>query len=176
MIMLKPSTIAADAKELSPDQLFEFRAELMEAGKALFRKDSVYEKLPNPTAFKIEQERWAAVRKMLPAKLGSTHDAHQSPHTGSVLQTALAIVVLAISTYLALVFAPTELVMGDVQRVFYFHIGTAWTALLGFIEREASEVEKVFVEHGRLQGVRTIAIQQLAQRSLPRAQGSRASL
>lgn len=44
-----------------------------------------------------------------------------------------AIVVLAISTYLALVFAPTELVMGDVQRVFYFHVGTAWTALLGFI-------------------------------------------
>jgi heme exporter protein C len=45
----------------------------------------------------------------------------------------VAIVLLAISTYLALVFAPTELVMGDVQRVFYFHIGTAWTALLGFI-------------------------------------------
>lgn len=44
-----------------------------------------------------------------------------------------SILVLAISTYLALVFAPTELVMGDVQRVFYFHIGTAWTALLGFI-------------------------------------------
>ena len=44
-----------------------------------------------------------------------------------------SIVLLAISTYLALVFAPTELVMGDVQRVFYFHIGTAWTALLGFI-------------------------------------------
>ncbi len=45
----------------------------------------------------------------------------------------VAIIVLAISTYLALVFAPTELVMGDVQRVFYFHVGTAWTALLGFI-------------------------------------------
>lgn len=45
----------------------------------------------------------------------------------------VAIVVLAISTYLALVFAPTERVMGDVQRIFYFHIGTAWTALLGFI-------------------------------------------
>jgi len=44
-----------------------------------------------------------------------------------------AIIGLAISTYLALVFAPTELAMGDVQRVFYFHIGTAWTALLGFI-------------------------------------------
>jgi len=45
----------------------------------------------------------------------------------------LAIILLAVSTYLALIFAPTELVMGDVQRVFYFHIGTAWTALLGFI-------------------------------------------
>jgi len=45
----------------------------------------------------------------------------------------LAVITLGISTYLALVFAPTELVMGDVQRVFYFHIGTAWTALMGFI-------------------------------------------
>jgi heme exporter protein C len=45
----------------------------------------------------------------------------------------VSIILLAIATYLALIFAPTELVMGDVQRVFYFHIGTAWTALIGFI-------------------------------------------
>lgn len=45
----------------------------------------------------------------------------------------VSIILLAISAYLALVFAPTELVMGDVQRVFYFHIGTAWTALIGFV-------------------------------------------
>jgi len=45
----------------------------------------------------------------------------------------VSIIMLAAATYLALVFAPTELVMGNVQRVFYFHIGTAWTALLGFI-------------------------------------------
>jgi len=45
----------------------------------------------------------------------------------------IAIIVLAVATYLAMIFAPTELVMGNVQRVFYFHIGTAWTALLGFI-------------------------------------------
>ncbi len=44
-----------------------------------------------------------------------------------------SIIVLAISTYLALVYAPTELVMGEVQRVFYFHIGTAWVGLLGFV-------------------------------------------
>lgn len=45
----------------------------------------------------------------------------------------LSIALIGISTYLALFFAPTERVMGEVQRVFYFHIGTAWTALLGFI-------------------------------------------
>jgi heme exporter protein C len=45
----------------------------------------------------------------------------------------ISIIVLGIATYLAIVFAPTERVMGDVQRVFYFHIGTAWTALLGFV-------------------------------------------
>jgi len=45
----------------------------------------------------------------------------------------LSIILLGVSTYLALVYAPTELVMGAVQRVFYFHIGTAWTALIGFI-------------------------------------------
>ena len=45
----------------------------------------------------------------------------------------VSILLLAIAAYLALVFAPTEAVMGQVQRVFYFHIGTAWTALLGFI-------------------------------------------
>jgi len=45
----------------------------------------------------------------------------------------LSLIVLAIATYLALVYAPTERVMGDVQRVFYFHIGTAWVGLLGFV-------------------------------------------
>jgi len=45
----------------------------------------------------------------------------------------LSIILLGISAYLALVFAPKEAVMGDVQRVFYFLIGTAWTALMGFI-------------------------------------------
>lgn len=44
-----------------------------------------------------------------------------------------AMIVLGVATWLGLVFAPTEAVMGDVQRVFYFHVGTAWVALLGFI-------------------------------------------
>jgi heme exporter protein C len=54
------------------------------------------------------------------------------PVTLKVLDV-VSLILLGIATYLALVYAPKELVMGDVQRVFYFHIGTAWTALLGFI-------------------------------------------
>jgi len=57
----------------------------------------------------------------------------QSKPVTLIVLDIVSIILLGISTYLALVFAPTELVMGDVQRVFYFHIGTAWTALLGFI-------------------------------------------
>ena len=45
----------------------------------------------------------------------------------------LSVLLLAVATYLALVYAPTEQVMGEVQRVFYFHIGTAWVGLLGFV-------------------------------------------
>ena len=52
----------------------------------------------------------------------------------------VSVLLLAIAAYLALVFAPTEAVMGQVQRVFYFHIGTAWTALLGFIAAGAAGI------------------------------------
>jgi heme exporter protein C len=45
----------------------------------------------------------------------------------------ISIILLGVSTYLALVFAPTEAVMGQVQRVFYFHVATAWVGMLGFI-------------------------------------------
>ena len=57
----------------------------------------------------------------------------QSKPIALTILDVASIIVLGISTYLALVFAPTEAVMGDVQRVFYFHIGTAWIGLLGFI-------------------------------------------
>ncbi len=34
--------------------------------------------------------------------------------------------------YMALVYAPTEATMGDVQRIFYFHVPSAWVAFLSF--------------------------------------------
>ncbi|MDK1029058.1 MAG: cytochrome c biogenesis protein CcsA [Anaerolineae bacterium] len=45
----------------------------------------------------------------------------------------LALILLGVSSYLALVFAPTEATMGQVQRIFYFHVATAWVGMLGFI-------------------------------------------
>ncbi len=45
----------------------------------------------------------------------------------------VSIILLGVTTYLALVYAPTEVVMGDVQRVFYFHVSTAWVGMLGFL-------------------------------------------
>ncbi len=54
------------------------------------------------------------------------------PTTLKVLDI-VSLLLLAVATYLALVFAPEEQVMGEVQRVFYFHVATAWTGLLGFV-------------------------------------------
>ncbi len=40
---------------------------------------------------------------------------------------------LLIATYMVFFYAPQEAVMGDVQRVFYFHVATGWVGMLGFI-------------------------------------------
>ncbi len=53
----------------------------------------------------------------------------------SRLHQALLVVTLSVGVvalYLAFVYAPTEATMGHVQRIFYFHVGAAWTAFLAF--------------------------------------------
>ena len=45
---------------------------------------------------------------------------------------ALTAVLLTYALYEALVAAPTEKTMGDVQRIFYYHVPSAWTAFLLF--------------------------------------------
>ena len=40
----------------------------------------------------------------------------------------LTLGLLAYSTYQGLYVAPTEQTMGDVQRIFYYHVPSAWTA------------------------------------------------
>src|SRR3974377_468483 len=41
---------------------------------------------------------------------------------------ALTVGLLAYSTYQGLFVAPTEQTMGEVQRIFYYHVPSAWTA------------------------------------------------
>jgi len=40
---------------------------------------------------------------------------------------------MLISTYAAFIYAPTETIMGDIQRIFYFHMGTVWVATIAFM-------------------------------------------
>ena len=55
--------------------------------------------------------------------------------TGARAKTGLAILALTLllaALVAAFVIAPTEREMGDVQRIFYFHVASAWTAFLAF--------------------------------------------
>lgn len=45
----------------------------------------------------------------------------------------LSVIFLLIASYLTLFWAPTEAVMGNVQRVFYFHVAAGWVGMIGFL-------------------------------------------
>jgi len=47
------------------------------------------------------------------------------------LTWASAVAIIA-ALYLVFVYAPTERVMGDVQRIFYFHVSSAWVGFFAF--------------------------------------------
>ena len=43
-----------------------------------------------------------------------------------------SLILLLIASYMVFFYAPMELVMGNVQRVFYFHVATGWVGFLAF--------------------------------------------
>jgi len=45
----------------------------------------------------------------------------------------IAATLLLLAAYMALAVAPTEATMGSVQRIFYYHVPSAWTAFLLFL-------------------------------------------
>jgi heme exporter protein C len=53
------------------------------------------------------------------------------PNSLRILDWA-SILLLAAATYMVFFFAPMERVMGNVQRVFYFHVATGWVGFLSF--------------------------------------------
>ena len=44
----------------------------------------------------------------------------------------VSLALLAVATYMVFFFAPIEAVMGNVQRVFYFHVAAGWVGFLSF--------------------------------------------
>jgi heme exporter protein C len=49
-----------------------------------------------------------------------------------IILGVITAILLVFALYQALVVAPTERTMGDVQRIFYYHVPSAWTAFLLF--------------------------------------------
>lgn len=45
----------------------------------------------------------------------------------------ISLILLGVAYYVSLVYAPLEAVMGQVQRLFYFHVATAWVGMIGFV-------------------------------------------
>jgi len=48
------------------------------------------------------------------------------------LETLLVALLLAVAGYAAFFLAPTERTMGAIQRIFYFHVPSAWTGFVAF--------------------------------------------
>ena len=43
------------------------------------------------------------------------------------------VVAMTFALYMAFIFAPREKVMGEVQRIFYFHVASAWLGMIAFL-------------------------------------------
>jgi len=53
------------------------------------------------------------------------------------------------SIYSVFIYAPTEQIMGHVQRIFYFHMGTVWVATIAFIMVFISSIQYLRKESRR---------------------------
>ena len=62
----------------------------------------------------------------------ATTTQNRSTPVGLTILTAFTGLMLLIATYLAFIYAPTEITMGEVQRIFYFHVGAAWAGAVAF--------------------------------------------
>ncbi len=51
----------------------------------------------------------------------------------NLILMALGVVGMFVAHYLIFIFVPMEATMGAVQRIFYFHVPSAWLCFLGFI-------------------------------------------
>lgn len=50
-----------------------------------------------------------------------------------IILDIVTVVLFVIATAMVFLYAPMEAVMGQVQRVFYYHVASAWVGMLGFM-------------------------------------------
>ncbi len=56
----------------------------------------------------------------------------KSIKTAHLVMILLTFIAVEMALYLTFLYAPTEKIMGDVQRIFYFHVSAAWASFLAF--------------------------------------------
>ena len=56
----------------------------------------------------------------------------QRPRTLTIL-SYISVALMGVATWMALFYAPLEATMGEVYRIFYFHVPTWWVGMLGLI-------------------------------------------
>src|SRR6476646_8326978 len=64
---------------------------------------------------------------------------------------------LSFALYEALVAAPTERTMGDVQRIFYYHVPSAWTAFLLFLINFLASVAYLIKRNPKIDAVAVVS-------------------
>ncbi len=52
---------------------------------------------------------------------------------GLKILNGLTLALFSVALYMVLIYAPREAVMGDVQRIFYFHVSAGWVSALAFL-------------------------------------------
>jgi heme exporter protein C len=67
----------------------------------------------------------------------------------------LSALAMAASLWMVFGYAPTERVMGLVQRIFYFHVPSAWVAFLAFLVAAMAGITCLLRRDGRLDAVQT---------------------
>ncbi|NDJ52057.1 MAG: cytochrome c biogenesis protein CcsA [Chloroflexi bacterium] len=79
----------------------------------------------------------------------------QTSSTGRGFPTGLAVltgftgVMLLAASYMVFVYAPMERTLGNVQRIFYFHVASAWAGALAFLVALVAGI--VFLINGKMQ-------------------------
>jgi len=64
---------------------------------------------------------------------GSSHRQEASLPVASIILGALSLIGMMVSIWMIFAYAPMDAVQGNPQRIFYFHVPSAWLGMLSFV-------------------------------------------